>query len=103
MKLLLTSREVCEMLGVNIKVLYRHVKEKRLGYVKLQSRGFHFTPEQVEDLIRLLTIPAKVPKGQPRPAQEEPATPPCVEKTHMDIQAKEADKASLRKEMRNWR
>ena len=78
MKLLYTCREVCEMLGVNIKVLYRLIREKKLGYVKLHKKGFHFTPEQVEELIRLLTIPAKasdvksgavqsVPKKAPKP------------------------------------
>ena len=59
MKLLYTSQQVCEMLGVNIKVLYRLIKEKKLGCVKLHNKGFHFTPEQVEDLIKLLTVPAK--------------------------------------------
>ncbi len=96
MKLLYTSQQVCEMLGVNIKVVYRLIKEKKLGHVKLHSKGFHFTPEQVEDLIKFLTIPAKAParKPAPKPQPTDEAQPPTGKQA--------VDKAALRKEMREW-
>ncbi len=96
MKLLYTSQQVCEMLGVNIKVVYRLIKEKKLGYAKLHNKGFHFTPEQVEDLIRLLTIPAKAParKAAPKPQPTDEARPKDGKRA--------VDKTTLRKEMREW-
>ena len=96
MKLLYTSQQVCEMLGVNIKVVYRLIKEKKLGCVKLHSKGFHFTTEQVEDLIRLLTISAKAParKAAPKPQPTGEARPQALKQ--------DVDKATHRKEMREW-
>ena len=101
MKLLHTSRQVCEMLGVNIKVVYRLIKEKKLGYVKLHNKGFHFTPEQVEDLIRLLTIPAKASDVKVGAVQSSRKKAP---KTRAPRKARKqsVDKATLRKEMREW-
>ena len=102
MKLLHSSQEVCEMLGVNIKVVYRFIKEKKLGYVKLHNKGFHFTPEQVEDLIKLLTVPAKasgVKAGTVQPAREKAPKPEARRK----VKKQAVDKATLRKEMREWR
>ncbi|MGB6066692.1 MAG: helix-turn-helix domain-containing protein [Desulfomonilaceae bacterium] len=96
MKLLYSSQEVCEMLGVNIKVIYRHIKEKKLGYVKVHSKGFHFTHEQIEDLIKLLTIPAKVPARKAAPK------PPLTDEARPKARKQDVDKATLRKEMREW-
>ncbi len=96
MKLLYTSQEVCEMLGVNIKAVYRLIKEKKLGYVKLHNKGFHFTPEQVEDLIRLLTIPAKAPARKAAPK------PRSTDEAGSKARKQSVDKATLRKEMREW-
>ena len=96
MKLLYSSQDVCEMLGVNIKVVYRFVKERKLGYVKLHNKGFHFTPDQVEDLIRLLTVPAKTParKAAPKPQPTDEARSQAGKQS--------VDKATHRKEMREW-
>jgi len=101
MKLLYTSQEVCGMLGVNIKVVYRLIREKKLGCVKLHSKGFHFTPEQVEDLIRFLTIPAKAPNAKADPIQPEQKK---ARKPQAGAEARkqDVDKATLRKEMREW-
>jgi len=96
MKRLHTSQEVCEMLGVNIKVVYRLIKEKRLGYVKLHNKGFHFTPEQVEDLVRLLTIPAKAP------ARKAALKPQATDEVRPKDRKQACDKATHRKEMREW-
>ena len=96
MKLLYTSQDVCEMLGANIKVVYRLIKEKKLGYVKLHNKGFHFTPEQVEDLLRLLTIPAKAP------ARKAARKPRPTDEARPKDQKQDVDKATLRKEMREW-
>ncbi|MGO9566660.1 MAG: helix-turn-helix domain-containing protein [Desulfomonilaceae bacterium] len=101
MKLLYTCGEVCEMLGVNIKVVYRLIREKKLGCVKLHSKGFHFTPEQVEDLIRLLTIPAKAPNAKAGPVhlEQKKARKP---KAGAEARKQDVDKATLRNEMREW-
>lgn len=96
MKLLHTSQEVCEMLGVNIKVVYRLIKEKKLGCVRLHNKRFHFTPEQVEDLIRLLTVPAKAPTRKPAPK------PQRTHEAQPQARKQDVDKATLRKEMREW-
>ncbi|MGB6065470.1 MAG: helix-turn-helix domain-containing protein [Desulfomonilaceae bacterium] len=96
MKLLNSSKEVCEMLGVNIKVVYRLIKEKKLGYVKLHNKGFHFTNEQIEDLIKLLTIPAKAPARKAAPK------PPPTDEARPKHRKQDVDKATLRKEMREW-
>ncbi len=89
------------MLGVNIKVIYRHIKEKKLGYVKVHSKGFHFTHEQIEDLIKLLTIPARASdvKGGAVQSVREKARKPV---TKPKAKHPAVDKATLRKEMREW-
>ena len=96
MKLLYTTQDVCEMLGVNIKVVYRLIKEKKLGCVKLHNKGFHFTLEQVEDFIRLLTIPAKAPARKPAPK------PQPTDEARPKAWKQQVDKATHRKEMREW-
>jgi excisionase family DNA binding protein len=96
MKLLYTSQDVCEMLGVNIKVVYRLIKEKKLGHVKLHNKGFHFTMAQVRDLIRLLTIPAKASAG--KAARKRSPT----DRGRPKARKQDVNKATLRKEMREW-
>ena len=101
MKLLYTSQEVCEMLGVNIKVVYRLIKEKKLGHVKLHNKGFHFTMAQVEDLIKLLAVSAKASdakSGGVQSVRKETQRPETKPKAKQPV----VDKATLRKEMREW-
>jgi excisionase family DNA binding protein len=62
---LLTAQEVAAKLGISDKTVYRHAKEGRIPYVRIQS-SLRFRPSEIEDWLASKSFqPASLRKTPP--------------------------------------
>jgi len=47
------SSEVCDILGVSLRTLYRYIEDRKMGSVQLSSGRHRFTKDQIEGFLQL--------------------------------------------------
>lgn len=99
---LLTPQQVADVLGISDRTVHKLCREGKLGYVQVDSKHRRFTSEDIQAYLESVRVHAKLsrrPQAKNVPPKLSPQ-PHSEKVSQNDIAV--VDRASLRKEMKQW-